>query len=561
MSLRARRGLLFACLGCFSILALGSALRESAVFDEPTHIVSGFLYWKTGHYFLNPINTPLIRLWATLPLLHLPLQVPIPPPLWVIQRQLSLSDILFNFNAVSPDRILFNTRLMIVILGVLLGLCVYTWTRELLNDEHAALWSLVIFAFCPPLLAFSHLATADLGSAAFAFLALYAFWRFEQHPSRFRAIAAGAAMGLSITAKLTGLLFLPLFAILHTLQKRDKTQPSREESSYVLLNYVLGMVVVIVAVYRGSELYRIGQGLADLRLAMGSETHEYFAGHYSSHPWWWFDAVCFLLKTPIPFIVLTVAGLLPGLFAREQRRTLARWVLFPGVYYFGLLSLLSSQPGIRRFLFVYPVLCMWIGGTLSALWKKGRPWRIGITLLAGWYIGATVWVFPRYLSYFNESVGGPAQGHRYLIDCNSDWGQGLKALGTYLKNEKAGTVYLSYFGGGTPSAYGIHYVWAGPMISAFIAQNQEPVLDVRKQPRTLLAISATSRTGAYFGGRTDFAWLNARRPIAVLLDSIFVYDLTQDAPAHQQLADLFDRYGNPRQARVERGAYPPRHGI
>jgi hypothetical protein len=36
------------------------------------------------------------------------------------------------------------------------------------------------------------------------------------------------------------------------------------------------------------------------------------------------------------------------------------------------------------------------------------------------------------MSYFNEAVGGPENGHAYLVDSNIDWGQDLFFLRRWL---------------------------------------------------------------------------------------------------------------------------------
>jgi hypothetical protein len=56
-------------------------------------------------------------------------------------------------------------------------------------------------------------------------------------------------------------------------------------------------------------------------------------------------------------------------------------------------------------------------------WARGRrPWAALAAGLALW-TASTFWIHPHYLAYFNETVGGPGQGWRWLIDSNLDWGQ------------------------------------------------------------------------------------------------------------------------------------------
>src|SRR5206468_2193426 len=66
-------------------------------------------------------------------------------------------------------------------------------------------------------------------------------------------------------------------------------------------------------------------------------------------------------------------------------------------------------------------------------------------------------VAPHQLAYFNELVGGPAEGYRYLSDSNVDWGQDLKGVKAYMEQQGLEMIYLSYFGSAPPSYYAIHY--------------------------------------------------------------------------------------------------------
>src|SRR5229473_2614716 len=43
--------------------------RESLTFDEDNHIFAGYMMHKTADYGLNPEHPPLVKLFATLPLL------------------------------------------------------------------------------------------------------------------------------------------------------------------------------------------------------------------------------------------------------------------------------------------------------------------------------------------------------------------------------------------------------------------------------------------------------------------------------------------------------------
>jgi hypothetical protein len=79
-----------------------------------------------------------------------------------------------------------------------------------------------------------------------------------------------------------------------------------------------------------------------------------------------------------------------------------------------------------------------------------------VVALLGWQIREAAWIYPHYLAYFNPIAGGPANGHRHLVDSALDWGQDLPGLKAWLDRQPKGEpVYLAYFGSGEPDYYGI----------------------------------------------------------------------------------------------------------
>ncbi len=85
----------------------------------------------------------------------------------------------------------------------------------------------------------------------------------------------------------------------------------------------------------------------------------------------------------------------------------------------------------------------------------GARHRLGLVVLGLWYVGASLSIYPHYLSYFNELAGGPTNGHKVLLDSNLDWGQDLKALKQWLDGNKVRTIQILFFGAGYPKYYGI----------------------------------------------------------------------------------------------------------
>ena len=93
----------------------------------------------------------------------------------------------------------------------------------------------------------------------------------------------------------------------------------------------------------------------------------------------------------------------------------------------GVLTLVSSQTGfnhhVRYAMPALPFLFIWASGVMA--WDEPRArWvrtaALGCLIYAVLSVAA---VFPFCMSYFNEFVGGPRNGH-YHLDCSStDWGQ------------------------------------------------------------------------------------------------------------------------------------------
>ena len=150
-------------------------------------------------------------------------------------------------------------------------------------------------------------------------------------------------------------------------------------------------------------------------------------------------------------------------------------------------------------------------------------------------------IAPHQLAYFNEFIGGPAQGYRYLGDSNLDWGQDLKGVKTYMEKEKLPVIYLSYIGSAPPSYYGIRYQYVP---GAWPLEWPPPADKVpASAPRKVLAISVYNLQDVSFSYDPLFRWLWLRKPVANIGYSIFVYDLTDDPEGLTKLEEAYIKSG------------------
>jgi hypothetical protein len=170
------------------------------------------------------------------------------------------------------------------------------------------------------------------------------------------------------------------------------------------------------------------------------------------------------------------------------------------------------------------------------------PLVLGIPLLLT--VLSTTRAAPHHLAYFNEAAGFPQSiwkggsgfGYRYLGDSNVDWGQDLRGLSRYMKDEGIPMIYLSYFGNVPPEVYGIRFQYAPAY--GFLARPAIDVLPPGTDPE-LFAISVYNLQGVHFKDRTLYDWLRWREPVAKIGNSIFVYDVTGDAKSHFRLAQAY----------------------
>jgi len=193
-------------------------------------------------------------------------------------------------------------------------------------------------------------------------------------------------------------------------------------------------------------------------------------------------------------------------------------LLVPVVAFMAFAIATPLNIGLRHLLPIYPFCILLAAAAATALFSSGR----GRAVLA---VAAALWVlefgraYPHNLVFFNQLVGGPANGHHYLVDSNLDWGQDLKGLKVWMDDQGVDQVALAYFGTADPAYYGIRYTplpdtglfAGGPMVT----------------PRLpgWFAVSGTVLSGAYGDARSRAFYqpLRDRQPSATIGYSIHLY--------------------------------------
>ena len=85
---------------------------------------------------------------------------------------------------------------MMVLVALLLGWYVFSWSFALYGNS-GAITAIVLYSFCPNILAHARLITPDIVVTAFFFITLYYFWKMLRENRWSIAVMAGVALGLA----------------------------------------------------------------------------------------------------------------------------------------------------------------------------------------------------------------------------------------------------------------------------------------------------------------------------------------------------------------------------
>jgi hypothetical protein len=520
-----------------------SGRLKSATMDEQNHIARGIAYLRTGDVRLNREHPPFIEAICALPLaFDHSIQVPFDSVGWRTRDWYRFAEeFLWQVNPNGPA-IVNRARLPIIVLTLLLGITCYLWGRELFGVM-AGLATLTMLTFSPNILAHGTLATNDLGLALFSTLALYLFWRMQRQRTWLRTVLAGAALGLALVAKFSAVFLLPTILLiagiagwLHRRELRDRKAWLNLLAHYGVFLFTCVLVIWAIYGFRVGPLEYAGfafpapdyiDGLRAIIQRADKGNRAYLMGEYSTTGWWYYFPLAFLFKTPLPVLLLVCTSCLFTIRQRTYR--VVAPILIPVVIYFAISLTSSLNIGYRHLLPTLPLLLIFAGQTFKVLQEGQKRWRFAFVIPLLWLAIGTLLIYPDYLAYFNELVGGPKNGYKLLADSNLDWGQELIRLRDYMNKENIQSVKLSYFGSAYPEKYGVvHEPLPGYPRFMGLSQATENVL--KNPPPGVYAISVTNLQGIFFSNPNLYSWFRNRQPDAIIGYSIFIYKVNESLP-------------------------------
>jgi len=514
----------------FALLSFG-ARQISFTFDEPSHLTSGYAFLARGASWTVPLrgHPLLVDAWEALPLYLGDPDIPLETLDGWEQDKLRYVEAFAPFLTRALERAEVTARIPAALLTVLLAAVVYRWGVDLCG-KCTGLLALGTLVFDPTLLAHGRLATNDVGVTALGTLGLYLIWRWTQVPNWRRATVAGLILGLTMLAKGSGILWVAVgsgWAILIGLRRRSSCSSVWMKTMLQTLLMGILSLLTLWAMYG----FTVGTIPGWPPIPMPAPRHWMGVLHHANpvheHPRsLWYFPLAFLIKNPLPLLIalLPAAGAL--LHERQYWRKLQVLGLFSALY---MIVAITWGPniGYRHMLPIHPMLYLLIAGGTVRIWQRllrarGRLPRLGrwgIVALGLWYVVGTMRVYPYNLAFFNEMVGGPENGWRYLGSSNTDWGQGWKALRTFREEQSLTFSYSGFEGYAGVAPYEL---WEKPLPPLHY------VLDPMLRPWLFpepgdYVISANTLRGLGLVEPDNFAWFRYHAPDDVIARTLFYY--------------------------------------
>ncbi len=482
-----------------------AAFRDSPTANEPAHLAAGLATLHLGRFDVYNVNPPLVRTIAAAAAVLAGAQVD-----WTrlqdetFRPEFAVGADFVHANGTRTFEIVTVARLACIWFSVVGGYICSAWAR-CLGGLGAGTIAAILWCFCPYLLGHGHLITSDSAGACLALAAGYSFWQWLHGPTWSRALWSGFILGLAELAKMTCALLVVAWPVVWIACRLNGHPPLgwrgwvREGAMQAARMVVCLLTVNIGFAFTGFatpfEEYRFRSSLLcppssassphggnrfkgtmvgkwpvplpraylegfDLQIADFERTQElsYLRGTWRSRGWWYYYLYAFVVKTPIPTLLLVAFSAGSFMIGKPHvRLSDALCVIFPAIL---ILVSVSCQTIIskhfRYALPMIPFLYVWVSCSAAhaARWSRAGAALVILLLASGAW--SSLAVFPHSLSYFNELAGGPRSGGRHLLYSNIDWGQDLRELRMWLNaHQFARPVSLAYYGHFDPRDVGL----------------------------------------------------------------------------------------------------------
>ena len=490
---------------------------DSPCCDEPVDIADGYFYWK-GDVISDWRHPPLPKGLQALPLLGMGLRSKTSATFNLYEQR--DHNFLYILNRDRFQGVTAVARSVTLLFGLGIG-----WLLFLIAKKRSAIFlvtALAFWAFEPNLLAFSGLVMADVPVTFFFLAAVYAFQRVmeKNREAWWENLKSGFLTSMAITSKFSAVVLIPYFGIMELSRWKKDGEAPPEKARRLLRRWLVGLgaaAVWIFLLYLPGTLKMPGHpwpftffwgGFTDMASFSGHPT--YFLGELVRRNHLGYFPLAFLLKSPLPFLILLLAALvlvLSGKLKIPAWQWMPACLLFLGVMPF-------HNIGIREVLPVYPFFILVAASAAEWIWEllprentlKGPV--AGLLILQALSVGLH---FPAHISYFNEAVPEDRKIF-FLGDSNLDVGQDAKRFALFAQKKGWTHIKLAYFGGTDPALYGMKWEpWhakdlEGPQPGWVYAVNAEFIQLGPDFIANALAIEKSWISGAAPSGKVGDTW-------------------------------------------------------
>ena len=158
----------------------------------------------------------------------------------------------------------------------------------------------------------------------------------------------------------------------------------------------------------------------------------YLFGHLTHRASRWYYPAALAIKSTLPFLILLIISIIALISKRWRVGREVIVLIVPPAVLFLIASTSDIGIGFRHLLPIFPMLYILIAGCV-VLWRgENRKLAYVFGLLLVWQVAEPMVARPGLVAYANEAWGGPEKTHLYLSDSNTDWGQQLRYVKSYL---------------------------------------------------------------------------------------------------------------------------------
>lgn len=478
------------------------AQQKSLTFDEPMHLVAGFISLQNPQVDLNPEHPPLVKKLAALPMYF---AYPNLKPTGQIQPQA----VLFQ-SGVDVDAVTLWGRAICLLLMAMAGALTYLLGREAWGPRGAWI-ALALFVLSPNLLAHGGLIHTD-GAAVLGFVAVvYASIIYQKKRRLLGLTGLTLALAFALTAKFSAVLLIPYVVVnlFFALNKRARFEFAQGLVHTVFaLAGVIGVLCLVYATPLGP--LKFWHGLHQVYANHDPRYAMFMNGQFRQQGFWLYYPFCLLVKVPVPTILLFFLSIPSWWILRVKQKPFYLHLFFPVVMLLGAGMIARHNIGIRHILPIFPllfVLAAGVGKFFKPIWTL-----VILPVVLIWLLVEGIKIFPDQMAYFNQWAKGAANGINLLDDSNIDWGQDLKRLPPVLTAAGIGEFRLAYFGGDSAQYRGLK-------------ASDMRILDLYFPNGDYVVSAQLLRRNTLDPQFQDYAydWLQRYQPVAIVGHSLYVF--------------------------------------